>query len=115
MACHVQATRFMSLREFEDAHGGQWRVWDTIPERVAALGEFSTGWLTFDNGTERRRFAPVPEGWAELPVDRLNLLLRLADTPALHEAHVGPEDDRRVAERREAERRHQDRRDTSLR
>jgi hypothetical protein len=103
----------MSLREFEDANGGQWRVWDTIPDRVASLGEFCNGWLTFDNGTERRRFAPVPEGWAELPVERLNLLLRLANTPALQEAHAGAGHDRRTAERREAERRHRDRRDTS--
>jgi hypothetical protein len=75
------------------------------------MGDFREGWLTFDNGTERRRLAPVPERWSELPDERLVLLLHVAH--ASHGSGRGSlhsEIDRRVAERREAERRHGDRR-----
>ena len=56
-----------------------WRVWDTLPLRGAAFGPFRAGWLTFDDGAERRRLAPIPPGWAELPVERLAALLRQAN------------------------------------
>jgi len=42
------------------------------------LGGFGGGWLTFDDGTERRRLAPVPENWERLSDVRLALLLRAA-------------------------------------
>ena len=68
----------MALREFVDAQGRKWRVWETIPARAVGLGEFGKGWLTFDDGTERRRLAPVPEGWPRYTDERLALLLRIA-------------------------------------
>jgi hypothetical protein len=68
----------MAMREFVDAAGTRWLVWDTVPARAAGLGEFAGGWLTFDDGAERRRLAPVPDGWAAFPDARLALLLRLA-------------------------------------
>jgi hypothetical protein len=71
----------MALREFVDGQGRQWRVWETIP-RAAGLGEFGNGWLTFDDGVERRRIAPVPEGWAEFTTERLALLVRIAQPTA---------------------------------
>ena len=52
----------MGLREFQDGRGGQWRVWDTVTVRADAAGTFRSGWLTFDNGAERRRLAPIPPG-----------------------------------------------------
>ena len=102
----------MGLREFEDSRGERWRVWDTVPDRAESLGEFRAGWLTFDNGAERRRLAPIPDGWSELPDARLGILLRLAAgsttrDPGTGEARVADRDaeERRRAERRKAERR----------
>ena len=101
----------MPLREFEDETGKHWRVWDTVPERTEGLGEFRAGWLTFDNGTNRCRLAPVPEKWAELPDERLVLLLKVAHAPAPRDADGGfREIERRERERREQERRLQERR-----
>jgi len=82
----------MGLREFVDGAGTRWLVWETVPERAGGLGEFAGGWLTFDDGTERRRLAPVPDGWAVLPDARLVLMLRLAAPPARRrgEAHRRP-------------------------
>ena len=101
----------MPLREFDDGDGGRWRVWDTVPVRAESMGEFRGGWLTFDNGSERRRLAPVPDRWSDLPEERLILLLKVAHAPHSSAASVtSAEMNRRRAERREAERRHGDRR-----
>ena len=102
----------MALREFEAAGGTRWRVWDTIPARTEGLGaDFRGGWLTFDSGVERRRFAPLPPAWAELLPERLELLLRAAQPVGAGDPNLGGFTvDRRVGERRQAERRHGDRR-----
>jgi len=63
----------MALREFNDAEGNLWRVWDTRPtSRVR--GERQGGWLTFEHGTLRRRLTPIPEGWADVPDEELRRL-----------------------------------------
>ena len=84
----------MALRELTDAAGSRWVVWDTAPATLAGLAEeYRGGWLTFDNGTERRRLAPVPEAWAALPDDRLALLLHAAvpaDRHALPDGSPAP-------------------------
>jgi hypothetical protein len=107
----------MALREFVDAQGRRWRVWQTVPARGAELGEFRDGWLTFDDGTERRRFAPVPDGWPGFTDERLGLLLRVAQSSSGQVVaqssgrvvgYVGAE--RRHAERRIVNRRERDRR-----
>ena len=107
----------MALREFDDQARTRWIVWDTIPASTIGLtSEYRRGWLTFDNGTERCRLAPIPPDWLELPTDRLVLLLRVARTAEPTDmAMTSLENERRVAERREAqrrqsERRHEDRR-----
>jgi len=106
----------MALREFDDEAGTRWIVWDTIPDSTIGLAnEYRRGWLTFDNGTDRCRLAPIPPDWTDLPSDRLMLLLRVARTAEPtdtamtwleNERHV----ERREAQRRQAERRHEDRR-----
>ena len=109
---HVQVAVGMALREFEDGQGERWRVWATVPARTEGLEDnFRAGWLTFDNGRERRRLAPVPSAWSELPAARLALLLRVAE-PAGPRDVSGPlaAEERRVGERRQAERRLGDRR-----
>jgi hypothetical protein len=67
--------------------------------------------LTFDNGTDRCRLAPIPPDWEDLPKERLTLLLRVAHAATESDANVTSlENERRVAERREADRRQQERR-----
>ena len=97
----------MALREFIDASGVSWRVWETAPERFDGLAlEYQRGWLTFDNGTDRYRLAPIPIEWESLSDERLALLLRLAEPPKRPEvggAWNGEE--RRVRDRRFGDRR----------
>ena len=35
---------------------------------------FELGWLVFDNGDEKRRFAPVPAGWEQMTAHDLQTL-----------------------------------------
>ena len=103
----------MALREFEDQAGRRWAVWETLPATTAGLSpEYHGGWLTFDDGTERRRLRPVPPNWEALPVERLTMLLRVADgAPTAHDTPLAQiEEERRVSERRESERRRAERR-----
>jgi len=37
------------------------------------------GWLCFQAGEERRRFAPIPPGWDELPDGVLRVMLDIAN------------------------------------
>lgn len=37
-----------------------------------------SGWLTFDSGTEKRRIAPIPDGWEEADDTALAELCRTA-------------------------------------
>ena len=69
----------MALREFTDPSGDRWQVWETAPVTQAALSEeYRGGWLTFDNGAERGRLAPVREAWCALSDERLALVARAA-------------------------------------
>lgn len=102
----------MGLREFSDDAGHRWRVWETVPETSTGLSaELREGWLTFDDGAERRRLWPVPPQWSALPSERLTLLLRVARGADPHERGFTEfEHERRVAERRASERRQAERR-----
>lgn len=75
----------MALREFADARGNSWRVWETRPASGRLRDEFLHGWLTFErheraagDAAIRRRLAPVPDGWADLPDDDLRRLCQAA-------------------------------------
>ena len=104
----MQAGATMALREFEDGAGSQWRVWDTVPATTTGIREeHRAGWLTFDNGRDRRRLAPIPEEWALMSDDRLRLLLHDSHDASRSEVPVV---ERRSRERREGERRAGDRR-----
>jgi len=37
------------------------------------------GWLCFQAGFERRRFAPIPPDWSELPDGVLRVMLEIAN------------------------------------
>ena len=92
----------MAQREFVDDNGRVWTVWEVHPERrdrrqgqerrrqprsapdrrreqllTAVVGrDLAKGWLAFESqgGAERRRYAPIPEGWALKPDDELRAL-----------------------------------------
>lgn len=79
----------MSVREFRDSQGRDWRAWDVAPDDLnariknedflAALNY--TGWIVFEtwNESEKRRLYPIPKGWSELPDPELEALLERAE------------------------------------
>ena len=70
----------MAIREFTDSAGVAWRVWSTTPRAGAYYDEsHRTGWLTFESAAIRKRLAPIPRGWEEATVDRLELMCRAAE------------------------------------
>jgi len=79
----------MPNKDFTDASGMGWRVWNTVPISGAVINPgFEKGWLTFESDTGTlRRLAPIPAGWDELPTGKLIDLLRQAkEVPR----HTGP-------------------------
>ena len=76
------------LREFTDAGGTRWRVWDVnpLPEQgrtftgAAVFANVPQGWLCFDSGRERRRLTPVPGEWHQFDDDQLVDLCQAAET-----------------------------------
>ena len=76
----------MAHRQFTDSSGLTWDVWDVHPttasQTLAALSRqggdagltpchavapgLAAGWLCFEQGPERRRLAPIPQGWEQL-------------------------------------------------
>ena len=72
----------MATRTFTDRQGDGWSVWKTIPnDPRGCLPNFANGWLTFEHegGTERRRLAPIPDGWESASDERLVLWCRVAE------------------------------------
>ncbi len=92
----------MANRQLTDERGMSWDVWDVYPSDARATGlydrrssanvtpmppdrghplldaELEHGWLCFQAGLERRRFAPIPTGWEELPDGVLRVMLSVA-------------------------------------
>jgi hypothetical protein len=96
----------MAHREFTDSRRITWNVWDVYPalgDRRGPLSdrrhfrreaadrrtapdvtplrvspEYTHGWLAFQSGHERRRLAPVPEGWQVLDDPDLERLCQAA-------------------------------------
>ena len=85
----------MAHRQFADARGVHWEVWDVVPASVeiglaTRVGEaaesarssrirlsqdgcfagidtrLASGWLCFSSDVEKRRLIPVPEGWEHM-------------------------------------------------
>jgi hypothetical protein len=91
-------------RQFFDANGVSWDVWDVSPQDLSRVDydrratartqgdvprafsasvypELREGWLCFQSALEKRRFAPIPPEWHELPDGVLRVMLEVA-TPA---------------------------------
>lgn len=47
--------------------------------RIALPPRLAQGWIAFEHADERRRVAPIPAGWAELPESALRELWREAE------------------------------------
>jgi hypothetical protein len=70
----------MAIRDFTDSAGIKWRVWSTTPGPGAVFEQsHKAGWLTFESADTRRRLAPIPRGWEDAPVERLELMCRAAE------------------------------------
>jgi len=77
----MRESPIMAWRAFTAADGTQWTVWDVV--REVSPGDFvrpgtERGWIVFECADERRRLAPVPDGWSELPDQGLSELLEQA-------------------------------------
>jgi hypothetical protein len=60
----------MNERRFRDWVGCTWAVWSVRPDGNAEAESMEylpralrDGWLVFARGMERRRLAPIPDGW----------------------------------------------------
>ena len=72
----------MATRAFTDRQGDGWKVWETVPQDARGCQPaYANGWLTFEHATrgDRRRLAPIPDGWADASEDRLLLMCRVAE------------------------------------
>lgn len=70
----------MAHREFYDPQGRRWEVWEVRVggDERTVKPELAGGWLTFESAVEKRRLAPIPSGWNELPADALGELCERA-------------------------------------
>ena len=106
----------MAHREFDDARGVHWQVWEVIPSsaerregadrradqrprpgrrtqqelRIRLEEGLAHGWLAFESEHEKRRLHPIPDGWAERSGTELAELLE--------EAVVAPHSARKLLE-----------------
>jgi hypothetical protein len=97
------AHNILSRRRLSADDGALWDVWDVHPDDIVgrfaydrrtgaradtrASSEHTTrpldpqlaaGWLCFQHGDQRRRFAPIPPRWDELPETVLRIMLDAA-------------------------------------
>ena len=78
----------MASRQFTDSRGVTWRVWSTVPDGAALLGEdYARGWLTFESEEALRRLVPIPGDWEQVAQQRLELYCKVANEVP---RHTGP-------------------------
>lgn len=63
---------------FSDRRRTQERRKNPFHRTVEVASEYSGGWLCFEGDGDKRRLAPVPEGWYEAGPDRLAAWLQAA-------------------------------------
>jgi hypothetical protein len=73
------------IRDFVDANGKLWHVWEVPAEQLSArarpgtyAGDFEGGWLAFEAQAdgERRRLPRYPRDWRQLTNERIESLCR---------------------------------------
>lgn len=84
------------IRDFVDAAGVLWQVWSTVPYTTGVARSFREGWLTFECTHERRRLAPIPNGWEEASAAQLRVYCGRAEaigrTPITGTWRISPEE-----------------------
>ena len=98
----------MPHRQFTDSKQTTWEVWDVEPShaerrlsegdrrrsrrdsgerrraedraRVRIRSDLAHGWLAFESKHDRRRLAPIPDGWDQLDESALEQLLQQAQS-----------------------------------
>jgi hypothetical protein len=70
----------MALRTFVASDGKTWTAWLVQSSGIPVPGT-PAEWLAFQNedASERRRLLAIPEGWEDLPDERLDLVRRMAE------------------------------------
>lgn len=69
----------MAVRDFVDAAGVVWRVWETRPTSRATLNSgYENGWLTFESSGSLRRLTPIPPEWERFSERQLEQLCAAA-------------------------------------
>lgn len=98
------------LRGFTDSFGTDWRVWEVFPSKGVnatpadslsslSMTPFANGWLCFESLSEKRRLAPIPDGWADREVKELEALCGHAElVPVRRKRTSGPRLAQRSAE-----------------
>jgi hypothetical protein len=76
-------------RVFDDADGKRWHVYAVHPSartiRSGTLAaSFQHGWLCFESHDERRRLAPIPDNWKDVPIEDLAALCVNAERAEKH-------------------------------
>ncbi len=88
----------MALREFMD-QSTPWRAWDVRPTGALRPGSplptapgLEAGWICFESAGEKRRLAPIPEGWEVWSEERLRASLAEARATGRKDAVDDPAD-----------------------
>lgn len=82
----LDASFLMSVREYTDSHGVEWRAWDVTPAHMHPvtraedyMGNLQDGWLVFESGGDKRRLeAPYPGDWTSFDIPALEALCERA-------------------------------------
>lgn len=78
----------MSLREFKDEEGREWRAWDVRQENIHPatraedyMQDYLEGWIAFESkdGEAKCRLHPIPPRWEEAQPSQLVTWLRKAE------------------------------------
>jgi hypothetical protein len=82
-SAHAPQGAAEGIRDFVEANGTLWRVWEVPPEQLNArarpgpfAGQFEGGWLAFESadGSERRRLPGYPRDWYHLANEQIEAL-----------------------------------------
>jgi hypothetical protein len=87
----------MTSRHFRDSVGCAWTAWSVRPDGNAEAESMEylprgmrDGWLVFARGMERRRLAPIPDGWWRCDEDELWELCQEAEMVRAYAAIAFP-------------------------